>query len=81
MSTILTLLGGLFGFKSGATLANTATGAINWVTLAGGATYVLRHSDQQIPLGTISLGALSLIGVVLFLLVEAFRRASPGAGG
>lgn len=81
MQSLLAFLGTVFGFKAGTTVANAAVGVVNWGALGAGAVYVLNHSDQQIPLGSISLGALGLVLVGVFVVIELLRRGAPGAGG
>lgn len=80
MSTIVSFLGTLFGIKQGATLLNTGAGVLNWGALAAAGAYVIQHSDQPVPLGSVSLGALGIAGLLLFLVFEVVRRHSPGAG-
>ena len=81
LSGLLTVLGTIFGFKQGASVGNAVAGVMNWGALGAGALYVLNHSQQQIPLGSVSLGSLGLAGAGLFVLFEFARRSSPGAGG
>lgn len=81
LQAITGFLGAVFGFKQGATVANAAVGVANYGVLIAGGKYVLDHSAMQIDLGTISLGALSFVGLGVFVVIELLRRRAPGAAG
>lgn len=81
LSGVVTFLGGLFGFKAGASVANTAGGLINHTAALSALYYLCDHASQQINLGEVSLGFLALIVGFAYVILELFRRRLPGAGG
>lgn len=79
LAKILSLIGSIFGIKSGATVGNMVGGVVNNAVSLSLVSYLIIHADQEIHFST-SLGFLALVVAFAYLLIEVVRRTSPGAG-
>lgn len=77
MLGIVKFIGTVFGFGGGQTIANAAGGVVSYTALIAGGTYFVHHYNDMVPL-TLPLWNVAIIGLVLWLAVEYYRRKALG---
>ena len=71
---ILSILGTIFGINSAQNAVTKVGGVISNTAAIPAIIYLTTHASQQINLGTVSLGACSIVVGVAWLLIEVLRR-------
>jgi hypothetical protein len=64
---------GLLGFGNGASIANKALGAVNWIAIAPVLIWIYEHHEDIITF-RVDVGTLSLIALAVFVVLELNRR-------
>lgn len=78
MNLILGFIGKIFGMGSGASLINNAGGAVNHLAMITAITYLCDHINETITF-TASYGFLAVVVAFAYMILELFRRSTPGA--